>query len=291
MKRYPFANFKSTGIISILILISFAAVVYAELAGTIDFNNAILEAKKQNKFLMLYFYSEKENIAVTKKMEEKTLTNKDILPYFAPFIIVNLNSDKEPELIRKYRVTQFPTIVFSLANGTEVDRVVGYTSVKKFQTKIQNIASKNLTYGSLEALIKKLREKPRDVTVLYAFAVEQMNIRDFKYAERVLRQILELDPMDDSGLGEVTRINLAFCLLEGEYSQEKNGSIIKVLEELLQKYPQSPYKAEASYLLGDSYYTLGNNPKAIEIYQQALPTAAEPWLTKIKKQLDRLENK
>ncbi|MDI6784130.1 MAG: tetratricopeptide repeat protein, partial [bacterium] len=190
---------------------------------------------------------------------------------------------------QKYQVAEFPTVIFTKPNGTELGRSIGYISAKKFQKKILEVAALNLTYGSSDTLIKQLRAKPKDVSVLYSFGVEQMNIRDFKYAEGVFHQILELDPVDEFGYGEVTRLNLAYCLMQGDRNQEKTESAIRYLEELLQKYPQSGYSAEVSFQLGLCYNSLGNKQKATEIFQNALPTAQEPWLTKIKKQLESLE--
>lgn len=285
-----FRIIKYTGVIVVLMAFSFTVMVYAEFGGTSDYKQALLDAKRQNKFLILYFYSEKENTAVTKKMEEKTLLSKDILPYYIAFIIIKLDKNNESELSQKYQVTQVPTIIFMQATGTEFDRVTGYLSAKKFQKVIQNIAIKNLTYGSTDELVKQLRMKPKDVTVLYAFGLEQMNIRDFNYAERVLKQILELDPMDDSGLGDVTRLNLAFCLTQGKPDAVKLAAAVHYLNEFLQKYPKSEYLSEVYYHLGYCYTSLGDKEKAIEVYKTAIPIATEPWLTKIKKQLDSLDN-
>ncbi|MFB3897029.1 MAG: tetratricopeptide repeat protein [bacterium] len=274
---------------SSIILFCITCSVYAQqLIWVTDYKGSILDARKQNKFLLLLFYSEKDNIAATKKLEEKTLRDKDTLPSLVPFILIKLNVDMNPELTQKYHIIQVPTIVFTQANGTEIDRATGYQSPKKFQKVIQDIAVKNLTYGSPDELIKQLRVKPKDVTVLYAFGVEQMNIRDFMYAERVLKQVLELDPMDDSGLGDVTRLNLGFCLTQGNPDDVKLAAAVHYLNEFLQKYPKSDYLSEVYYQLGYCYTALGDKEKAIEIYKTAIPTATEPWLTKLKKQLEAL---
>jgi tetratricopeptide (TPR) repeat protein len=274
------------GLIFILISLTFA-----ELNWTTDYKNSILEARKRDKFLLLFFTSTTQNVNTVKKMESATLSHKDTLPYLSPFILIRLDVGQELELVNKYQVTTFPTVIFTKPSGTELNRVTGYLSAKKFQKNVSDIAGMNLTYGSSDTLIKQLRARPKDVSVLYSFGVEQMNIRDYNYAERVFRQILELDAADEFGYGEVTRLNLAYCLMQGESSKEKIGSAINVLEELLQKYPQTDYKGEISFLLGFNYNALGNKEKAIQIYQTALPITQEPWLTKIYKQLDLLRNK
>ncbi|MCX7918600.1 MAG: tetratricopeptide repeat protein [bacterium] len=270
-----------------LILVTLSS---AELVWTTDYENSVLEARRREKFLLLFFYSATDKSSQTNSMEQKTLMHKDTVPYLTPFILVKIEINHKKDLALKYQVTKTPTIIFTKPNGNELDRVTGYIPVKKFLKLLIPIAEQNLTYGTPDNLIKQLKLRPKDISVLYAFGVEQVNIKDYKYAERIFRQILELDAIDEFGYGEVTRLNLGYCLLATEQKQEQLESAITIFEELLKKYPQTKYRPEIEYQLGVCYLTLGDKERAKTIFQSSLPNAPEPWFTKIKLQLENINH-
>lgn len=91
-----------------------------------SFNDARKLAETTNKSMMLVFYG-----VSSKRLDENVFTSPDIIKLSKEFICVKISSDQN-ELMKKYRIDQFPTFVFTDSQGGEYKRVVGYKSGSSF---------------------------------------------------------------------------------------------------------------------------------------------------------------
>jgi thiol:disulfide interchange protein len=105
-----------------------------------DMDKALKDAKAANKPLMVDFYA--DWCGWCKKLDKETYTNTDVVSTASKFVAVKVNTDKNRDLAKKYKVSGLPTIVFMNSKGTEVGRVVGYQPADQFVKSMKTALSK-----------------------------------------------------------------------------------------------------------------------------------------------------
>jgi thiol:disulfide interchange protein DsbD len=87
-------------------------------------------SKAENKTMLLDFYT--DWCTYCKQMDKDTYGDARVVNKSAQMVCVKVNGDNENELVSKYGIEGYPTIVFVDVNGTEKDRLVGYTGPEDF---------------------------------------------------------------------------------------------------------------------------------------------------------------
>lgn len=214
------------------------------------------KAKQDNKIIMIDFITDWCKWCV--ETDRKVYTDPKVSA-FANANQINWKIDAEKgegiELTKKYGVKGFPTIIFTDADGVEIDRIYGYIPADKFLITMTDYNNGVNTYGSLKKL---LEENPDDVSA------------NFKMGEKILSSGLEgdpkvyfektisLDPGNAAGVTDDAKFNLA-------YLNEKYES----LSELIKEYPASE-KAKDGYMNLAGYYDeKGDYKKSDELINEA----------------------
>jgi len=92
-----------------------------------NLDSAILEAKKVNKPIFVFFYA--NWCPACKQLESDALGNSNIKQKLSQnYVAVKINGDHNPELSSKYRIYSIPTLIFMNSNGEEYKRIEGYKS-------------------------------------------------------------------------------------------------------------------------------------------------------------------
>jgi thiol:disulfide interchange protein len=106
-----------------------------------DFKKAAKAAKRQQKPMMLDFYT--EWCGWCKRLDKDTYTDSRVIDLSDKFISVKIDGDKDPALVKQYRVEGYPTIVFTNSKGKEINRVVGYRNADDFLKVMQEALKAN----------------------------------------------------------------------------------------------------------------------------------------------------
>jgi thiol:disulfide interchange protein len=101
---------------------------------------AMETAARQNRPMMIDFYT--DWCTWCKRLDADTYADKQVIAAGAGFVAVKLNADVERALAEKYKVTGFPTVLFTDAAGNEIRRVLGYRPPQSFLAEMN---------GALEA--------------------------------------------------------------------------------------------------------------------------------------------
>jgi thiol:disulfide interchange protein len=91
---------------------------------------AMEAARHENRPVMIDFYT--DWCAWCKRLDADTYADKQVIAAAGDFVAVKINADVERALAAKYKVTGFPTILFTDAAGNEIHRVVGYRPPQGF---------------------------------------------------------------------------------------------------------------------------------------------------------------
>ena len=139
MKKNIFAAF-------VIAFVSFAVFANAEVKfNDLSFANAIKEAKKTHKVVMIDFYT--DWCGWCKVLDRKTYSDEEVGKFAdAKFVSLKINAEKGEgvDLTKKYKIQGFPTIIFFDADGVEVNRVVGYQDAKAFLASMKIATAEKL---------------------------------------------------------------------------------------------------------------------------------------------------
>lgn len=98
-----------------------------------DWDQALAEAKAQNKYIVMDAYT--EWCGWCKVMDKKTFTHREVIDYYSDkFICLKMDMEKGTgiDLAMKYRVSGFPSILYFNPEGYLVYRTIGYRDTVEF---------------------------------------------------------------------------------------------------------------------------------------------------------------
>ena len=134
---------KIVGFFAFALIVSLTTASFAEVTfANISFAEALKQAKKENKLVMVDYYT--TWCGWCKVLDKKTYSDKTVGDY-ADANMVSLKIDAEKgegiELVRKSKIEGYPTIIFYDGDGKEVSRVVGYVAANGFLERMKMAVS------------------------------------------------------------------------------------------------------------------------------------------------------
>lgn len=102
-----------------------------------DWNEALDKAQNENKPIMIDFYSDR--CPPCKRLDSDTYSDENLSAFLNNnFISLKSNAEKS-DLYRDYGVPGFPTIIFTLPDGTVIGGIVGYRPPDQFYQYTQEV--------------------------------------------------------------------------------------------------------------------------------------------------------
>jgi thioredoxin-like negative regulator of GroEL len=109
--------------------------------GTITwqaFEAGMGQAKQEGRPAMVDFMA--EWCSWCKKLDREVYTNPQVLSASQKFVCIKVDGDRRRDLVQRYRVDGYPTILFLDPQGRELHRVVGYEPAEAFLGEMQKAA-------------------------------------------------------------------------------------------------------------------------------------------------------
>jgi thiol:disulfide interchange protein len=104
----------------------------------VSFDQAQSLAKEKDKLVMVDFYTDWCHWC--KVLDDTTWKDPEVIRWLNDkTIAVKLDAERERALAKKYRIENFPTILFTKADGTEVGRIEGYLEPGVFQKEAEQV--------------------------------------------------------------------------------------------------------------------------------------------------------
>jgi len=117
-----------------------ASSAYAAITWAGNLSSALKEAKSKNKPVMADFYT--DWCGWCKKLDRDTYADPEVANLSKKFICVKVNGDKYPDLVSKYGVSGYPTIIFLDPAGNKADAIVGYVNAEGMLSRMNSVLSK-----------------------------------------------------------------------------------------------------------------------------------------------------
>ena len=164
-----------------------ARVSPTEIQWSKSFSEASELARKDNKPLMLVFPG-----VSSKRLDERIFSVPEVVELSQRFVTLKIGTN-QTSLIDRFRVQEFPTIVFSDWQGGEYDRIVGYKSWQSYVSGMKNalipveveysvqIGVPKPDSAIVECIFRNIRQK----TLILAFRERHDKIGDISYETTV----------------------------------------------------------------------------------------------------------
>ena len=162
-----------------------------------------LRNNSNGKIVLLDF--ETEWCGWCKKMDKNTFNDKSVISYANnQFVSMKVDAEKGEgiELAKKYNVSGYPTIVFTNADGIEIDRIVGYKEPLSYLSELKRIRSGKNT---LPTLLTEFQTNPKKFGTLFKLAKKYESMGDAQSAKKMIDAIIVAN-IDSAGTGEFFEI-------------------------------------------------------------------------------------
>jgi len=150
-----------------------------------SFNEALAEAKKQNKPLFVDFYA--TWCVPCKRMAKEVFTLPEVGEYFNPrFISLQIDAEKPEnvDVAKTYKVEAFPTLGILDGEGKALSINVGYMNAQELMAMAKTAVGE---VKGFEQLYKEYRQNPNDLTIqqdLLTLAPQFLTTQDGMDAEK-----------------------------------------------------------------------------------------------------------
>jgi protein disulfide-isomerase len=109
-----------------------------------DADQAWLSAQGDQRPMLLFITS--QNCLYCRKMEHDTFSNQKVAQDLQHrFVTVNVLAEKNPALVKKFRVHSYPTTVIISPKSGVVDYMVGYVGPEEFSRRLDSATRRNDT--------------------------------------------------------------------------------------------------------------------------------------------------
>jgi tetratricopeptide (TPR) repeat protein len=148
-------------------------------------------SREQRRILMIYFT--RDSCHPCDMMEKWTFTDPRVVRALEEFIPVRIKGDVELQIIRRFRVETFPTIIFAELEEGEIDRKAGYRDADFLLQWLKEIKAGRNT---LKALEQELDRRPEDLKLLLKQAHNFVDADELKQAFELARKAADVAPGD-----------------------------------------------------------------------------------------------
>jgi thioredoxin-like negative regulator of GroEL len=195
------------------------------------------------------------------ELDEKVFTQPNVAAWMSERMIpVHIDAEKGegPELVERYRVQAYPTMLVLEANGIEKGRVVDFIEPEPLLAKLEAIASGGNTLAELE---DAARAKPDDIEARYRLGHAYALAARREEADSVFVTVVAADPENEAGFASKVFFDRSqFFTFKLDDDPE---ATIAELEALQRKYPDSTEATKAYRMIARARCKLGQTDEAV----------------------------
>lgn len=168
-----------------------------------------------------------------------------------------------PEMRKQFGVAGLPTVVLANQDGVEIDRTYGYINTADFITTMDNYAK---GIGTLDAMLAEEDAKSGDNAFLMELGKKLYAHSRFDDADVRFAAVVRTDSTNADGLAAEAQLKRGLVAYKND--DPKLGMVF--CQALLDRWPGSDKRAEATIYLAWYAEKAGENAQALTSYQDYL---------------------
>ncbi|HEY8375110.1 MAG TPA: tetratricopeptide repeat protein [Nannocystis sp.] len=233
-----------------------------------DFEAALSAAKAEGKLIFMdvgaYW------CPPCRKLEEQVFVRADVgAALSAKYVSLHVDAEKGegPELVARYKVQAYPTLLVLDANGVEKGRLVDAMEPEELLAALEKIAAGG---DPLKELEDKVAAAPDDLQARYELAVGYALAARRDAAEAEFARVIAGDPDNAKGLAAkamADRAGFVVAKLDGDPERA-----IALYRELQAKFPRAKESVQAYRQIGRQLHKLGRDDEAIASLEAMVAT-------------------
>lgn len=238
--------------IPIFLTLFFTLPILSETKWLNSLDKGITQAKEENKPILVDLYT--DWCIYCKDLENKIFPSKDVASELEKFVAVRINGDESREVVAKYSVRGYPTILLLDKNGNYIEKITGLPSNALLITKLQEAYIKKDIESNL---ITEQKNSPDSV-------LANFNLGVFYYRNEKLKTSSDFFLKSYNALekdNEEKRPEALFMLGLIQLQEKNFSESISIWNSFMEKYPENK-KGSALYCRGISYYFSGKKQEA-----------------------------
>ncbi len=201
-------------------------------------------------------------------MDKETYPDQRVVVLSKKLIFAKVNGKEDSVLAKKYSIGGFPTAMLANADGSEIDRIVGYYPAEEFAGTVKDYLVGKNTLADLE---KQALKNPDDLLLAFKLGDKYLWRGEYEGAEAAFRKILENDKENKTSKADTAAHYLALSA----YKQKDYSEAVSRFAKAKEMFPQSPLSPDNDIYVAVGYEKAGETDKAIEAYQKYLDTYPE----------------
>jgi thioredoxin-related protein len=131
-----------------------AALLLASPVLALDYDGALKAAKKENKAVLLYFFS--KSCGYCTLMDKETLADKDVGSALRKdFVFLRVDTDRSTDLALLYEIRGTPSSWFLEPSGKRILQAPGYIPRDDYRTLLEYVKGRHYKDTGIQAYFKK----------------------------------------------------------------------------------------------------------------------------------------
>ncbi len=207
-----------------------------------------------------------------RELDEKVFTQQEVAEVLGrDYVAVHIDAEKGegPDVVARYRVQAYPTLLVLEASGLEQGRLVDAMAPAELLTSLGEIARGGNVLAALEAAVQA---KPDDLEARYRLGNAYALAAKRAEAEAELAKVIAGDPDNARGLAAKAMADRAAFLVAKQDGDPERA--IALYRELQQKFPAAKESLRAYRQIGRELHKLGRDDEAVASLEAMV--AAEP---------------
>lgn len=173
--------------------------------------------------------------------------------------MAKVNAEVDTATSAKYRVRAYPTILLLKSDGTEIDRLLGYSRAPEFMQQVEDYLAGRNTLAALES---EIATKGNDPEFAAKLADKYYGHGYFDKARTQYLRVAELDPKNATG-----QVDDALYTVARMYRKEKDyESARKYAQMIIDRYPTADLFRPAHLEIAGAWRRQGEWTTARRLY-------------------------
>jgi len=241
--------------------------ILAEEIWNSSFEKGMQSARENNLPVVIDFYT--DWCKYCEILENKIFPDPEVSKELEQFQKIRINGEENKDLIKKFQITGYPTVLFLDSKGGYLGRVVGLPSARDLANRLKIAYEKrNLE----EDLLKKVQQEPNSLINNFNLGIYYYQTNNYDRASEFFLKAHQIKPEEPT---LPKKREALFLLGVMNIYLERYSECISLWTLYMQSYPEMD-KGYPLYYRAMSYYKTGKQQEALSDLEECYEQTADP---------------